>query len=167
LVTKEQLVVADSATQRYVTHIDIVGGNQPRCLGSGLPRSTAIGIEAVVLERPRSTTAVFPSPTPPAPEGFYLRVPDDVATVLNGVAAHAEAFRGQNVKVAMVDTGQFAHPYFTAHSYQVLPPVAMVPGTSRAKDPIGHGTGESANIFAVAPECQLQPIRASNSSGDL
>jgi hypothetical protein len=35
-------------------------------------------------------------------------------------------------------------------------------GTDRSKDPVGHGTGESANIFAVAPQCTLQPIRGSN-----
>jgi len=167
LMAKERLVVADSATQRYVTHIDIVGTKQPKTLGCGIPKSVHTGVEAVVLERPRSTTAVFPSPTPPSPSGFYLRVPDDVSTALNAGAAHAQGFRGQNVTVAMVDTGQFSHPYFTAHSYRVLPPVTMVPGTSRAKDPIGHGTGESANIFAVAPDCQLQPIRASNNKGDL
>jgi hypothetical protein len=39
--------------------------------------------------------------------------------------------------------------------------------TDRSKDPQGHGTGESANIFALAPEAVLQPIRASNNSGDL
>ena len=43
----------------------------------------------------------------------------------------------------------------------------MVPGTEPGKDPVGHGTGESANIFAIAPGAVLQPIRASNNSGDL
>src|SRR5262249_17978864 len=34
-----------------------------------------------------------------------------------------------------------------------------------SKDPIGHGTGESANIFAIAPGAVLQPVRATNSAG--
>jgi subtilisin family serine protease len=32
---------------------------------------------------------------------------------------------------------------------------------------VGHGTGESANLFAAAPDVQLQPIRASDSGGHL
>jgi subtilisin family serine protease len=32
---------------------------------------------------------------------------------------------------------------------------------------VGHGTGESANIFAAAPDCELKPIRASNDDGRL
>jgi subtilisin family serine protease len=67
----------------------------------------------------------------------------------------------------MPDSGQFRHPFFTAHGYNVKTPIAIVPGTNRSKDPVGHGTGESANIFAVAPGVVLQAIRASNSTGDL
>jgi subtilisin family serine protease len=32
---------------------------------------------------------------------------------------------------------------------------------------VGHGTGASANIFAVAPGADLQPIRASDNAGNL
>jgi len=167
LVTKEALVTAEASTRRYITHIDIVGKGQPKALSCGLPKSRNAPVEAVVLERPRVPMAVFPSPIPPSPPGFYLRVPDGVATGLNTPAAHAKGFRGQSILVAMVDTGQYAHPYFAAHHYQVRQPIAMVPGASRSKDPIGHGTGESANIFAAAPDCTLQTIRASNASGSL
>ncbi len=67
----------------------------------------------------------------------------------------------------MVDSGQYAHPFFDAHHYQVLPSKTIVNGTSATKDPVGHGTGESANIFAIAPETVLQPIRATDESGHL
>ena len=167
LVTKEILVTAEASTRRYVTHIDIVGKGQPQALGCGLPKSAATAVEAIVLEHPRSPLAVFPSPIPPSPPGFYLRVPDGVATGLNAPSAHAMGFRGKGIVVAMVDTGEFAHPFFAAHRYQLRQPISMVPGASRARDPVGHGTGESANIFALAPECELQAIRASNTSGNL
>jgi subtilisin family serine protease len=42
-----------------------------------------------------------------------------------------------------------------------------VPSTDPGKDPIGHGTGESANVFAVAPRVRLRPYRASDSQGRL
>ena len=71
------------------------------------------------------------------------------------------------VTVAMVDSGQYAHPFFLAHGYDVKPPVSVVPGASAARDPVGHGTGESANIFAVAPGATLRPYRASDVQGRL
>jgi hypothetical protein len=67
----------------------------------------------------------------------------------------------------MPDSGQYRHPYFTANGYQVKTPITVVPGTNRGKDPVGHGTGESANIFALALGAILQAIRTSNSAGQL
>jgi subtilisin family serine protease len=67
----------------------------------------------------------------------------------------------------MPDSGQFRHPFFTANAFNVRRTLTVVPGTDPSKDPVGHGTGESANIFAVAPGAVLQAIRASNSAGDL
>ena len=43
----------------------------------------------------------------------------------------------------------------------------MVPDTDWDVDPIGHGNGESANIFAVAPEVTLYPYRATDRWGNL
>jgi subtilase family protein len=184
IATREVLLYAESGIRRYVTHIDIVGKNQPTALGCGRPRSESAGIEAVVLERPRAPQATMswptatlasdpqsggirPSPLPPSVPGFYLRVPQDVALGLGAPAVQRQGFRGQGTKVAMVDTGFYLHPFFPAHHYQIATPVSVVPGVDRAADPVGHGTGESANIFASAPDAQLQPIRASNDAGKL
>jgi len=183
VITKEILVFAEHATTRYITHLDIVGNEQPTALGCGRLRSQHAGLEAVILERPRTPLAstavaaapimalpsggVWPSPIPPSPAGFYLRVPQDVALGLGAPEALRMGFRGDGVNVAMVDTGQYTHPFFAAQHYHVLRPITMVPNTTPGGDPIGHGTGESANIFAAAPNAVLQPIRASNNSGQL
>lgn len=184
VVTQELLVYAEAATRRYVTHVDITGKNQPNELGCGLPKNKTCGIEAVILERPRAPQAsvalpaptvprapqgagIWPSPIPPNASGFYLRVPQDVALGLGAPEAQKQGFRGQGVTVAMVDTGFYLHPFFPAHHYQVATPIVVVPGADQGSDPVGHGTGESANIFANAPDAQLQPIRASNDAGDL
>jgi subtilisin family serine protease len=98
---------------------------------------------------------------------FHLRVPDDVAVLLNARQAHQQGQVGANVNVTMIDSGHYRHPFFLAHHYQVRPTLAMVPGTSPTRDPVGHGTGESANIFATAPGAILQPIRVSDSQGNL
>jgi subtilisin family serine protease len=90
-----------------------------------------------------------------------------VSAGLGASEAHRQGFSGDDVLVAMPDSGWYRHPYFTARHYAVRKPSTVVPGTSPSRDPHGHGTGESANVFAVAPGAVLQPIRASNSNGDL
>jgi subtilisin family serine protease len=104
---------------------------------------------------------------PPLVTHFHLTLPDDLAGLLDATRAHERGHLGHGVRVAMVDTGQAPHAYFTAHGYDIAPTVAVVPGTSPAEDPVGHGTGESANIFAVAPGARLLPYRGSNRRGDL
>ncbi|HEV7891197.1 MAG TPA: S8 family serine peptidase [Pyrinomonadaceae bacterium] len=169
--TVERLTIAEGSQARYVTNIDIVGDKQPETLGVAQPKSKATKIDGIVIERPKVPYArprgVFPSPIPPNSPRFHLRVPNDVSVGLGASNAHREGFNGDGVNVAMVDTGQFSHPYFLAHRYRVRRAIAMVPGTDPSKDPVSHGTGESANIFAVAPGAVLQPIRASNKNGAL
>jgi subtilisin family serine protease len=148
----------------YITHLDIEGSG-PDSLG--VASSPEPAIEAVVLERPRAPQAIFPTPVPPSVARFHLRVPDDVATILGAAGAHRRGHRGAGVRVAMVDSGWYRHPFFTAHGYDVQPPITVVPATNPAVDPVGHGTGESANIFAIAPEAAVQPIRISDNQGRL
>jgi subtilisin family serine protease len=167
LEAKERLMHSEGGDIRYVTHLDIVGKDQPATLGVGRVKSKTLKVDGIVLEKPRIYYAMFPSPIPPDSPKFHLRVPGDVAVTLNALAAHQQGHRGDGVLVAMPDSGWFRHPFFTAHGYNVKQPIAVVPGTNRSKDPAGHGTGESANIFAIAPGATLQPIRASNNVGDL
>ena len=59
----------------------------------------------------------------------------------------------------MVDSGWYRHPFFVNRGYRVNPTV-LGPGTSDPdRDEIGHGTGESANIFAVAPDVTLTMVK--------
>ncbi|WP_327595972.1 S8 family serine peptidase [Streptomyces chartreusis] len=153
--------------RRAVTHLDIVGDRQPSALGIG----TAPGepsIEAVALEEPRVPMRLLPATArPPLVASFHLTLPDDVSRLLNATPAHERGHVGRGVRVAMVDTGQAPHAYFTTHGYDVTPTVSVAPGTRPDEDPVGHGTGESANIFAVAPGARLLPYRASGPNGRL
>jgi len=167
LVTRERLMQAEFGRSRYVTHIDLVGPKQPRTLGVGVARARNSRIDGVVLERPRIPQGVFPSPLPPDPGRFHLRVPDDVALGLGANAAHRAGRQGDGIVVAMPDSGHYPHPFFAARHYALQPVVAMVPGTDPQKDPVGHGTGESANLFALAPGATLQPVRISDDGGRL
>ena len=80
---------------------------------------------------------------------------------MNADRAHRGQTTGKGVTVAMVDSGWFAHPYFVQRGYRVNA-VTLGPGASDpTADPSGHGTGESANVFAVAPDVTLAPVKMS------
>jgi subtilisin family serine protease len=59
----------------------------------------------------------------------------------------------------MVDSGWFRHPFFTARGYRSDNAILGPSATNPAADESGHGTGESANIFANAPDVRLRPIK--------
>jgi subtilisin family serine protease len=160
----EKLVHKGGDVHEYVTHLDIKGKNQPKTLGVGRPKSKSLKIDGVVLEKPTQFQAVFPSPIPlPSPK-YHLNPPNDIAVLLGAVEAHQQGFRGQDVTIAMPDSGWYRHPYFTANRYNIKTPIVAVPGDNPSKDPAGHGTAQSANIFAVAPAATLQPIRVGTGS---
>jgi subtilisin family serine protease len=162
---KEKLMHTTNAVSEYITCLDIVGRNQPQALGVGTVKSKSLKIDGVVLEPPRQYHAIFPSPIAPNSPKHHLRLPNDVATALGALPAHQLGVHGDDVTIVMPDSGWYRHPYFTANGYRVKKPLVAIPGTNPSKDPIGHGTGESANIFAVAPGAILQPIRGTNTAG--
>ncbi len=165
--TVEKLVHTGGNVHKYVTHLDITGKNQPKTLGVGVPKSKSLKIDGIVLEKPKQIQAVLPSPIPlPSPK-YHLNPPNDIAVLLGAVKAHQEGIRGQGVSIVMPDTGWYRHPYFAANRYQIQTPMVSIPGTDRSKDPVGHGTAQSSNIFAVAPAAKLQPIRSTDSAGNL
>lgn len=165
VLPKEKLMMTTEGVREYITCLDIVGDKQPKALGLGAVKSKTLPIDGVVLETPRQPHAIFPAPMPPNSPKYHLQLPDGLAMALGATTAHHQGIRGDGVTIVMPDSGWYRHPYFTANSYTIKTPIAAIPGTNRSKDPIGHGTGESANIFAVAPAAVLQPIRGTNNAG--
>lgn len=124
-------------------------------------KGTPLGrlIEGVALEVPRRFMQELA--TPPQVDYPHFDVPADVARASNATPLHGLLVNGTGVKVAMVDSGHYSHPFFVANGYNVAP-VVLGPGASAPEaDESGHGTGESANIFAIAPCCTLLPVKAS------
>lgn len=114
-------------------------------------------LEGVALEEPRYYMAA--NAFPPPVDYFHLDVPGDVSLGCNADKAHRGGTTGKGIKVVMCDSGHFAHPYFSARGYRVGP-VQLGPGaTNAAADESGHGTAESANIFAVAPDVDFTMVK--------
>lgn len=108
----------------------------------------------------------LPSPIPPSTihDNEYLSVPDGVAQGVNAHLAHQQGVTGKGIHVVMVDSGWYPHPYFAKHNYNVE--VRLASGCSEPTvDLSGHGTGESANLLAIAPEIKLTMLKADMALG--
>jgi subtilisin family serine protease len=114
-------------------------------------------LEGIAIEEPRYFMAA--SMFAPTKSYWHLRVPGDVSLGCNADKAHRAGITGKGIKVAMVDSGWYRHPYFEGRGYHANP-VTLGPGaTFPLKDESGHGTAESANIFAIAPDIDFYPVK--------
>jgi hypothetical protein len=122
-------------------------------------------VEGVAIEEPRYCFAT--QAHAPRKAYWHLGVPHDVSLGCNADKAHRAGITGRGVRVAMVDSGQYAHPFFAARGYRVLATTLGPGAANAAADENGHGTAESANIFATAPDVELLPVKMSfaNSTG--
>src|SRR5262249_21152903 len=104
-----------------------------------------------------------PAVNPPSVDYFHLEMPQDVPAQLNASAVHRAGITGKGVRVVMVDSGfaHGSHPFFAANGFQST--VDLAPNAINDKtDPNGHGTGESTNIFAVAPGATFIGVKVDN-----
>ena len=122
-------------------------------------------IEGVALEEPVYFMAA--SMYAPLKQYWHLRIPGDVSLACNADRAHRAGITGKGVKVAMVDSGWYKHPYFVGRGYKASPVVLGPAAANPLHDESGHGTGESANIFANAPDISFMPVKINfvNSTG--
>ena len=161
---KTDVVVKDMPVIKEFGRADVgqfIDSPETSLLGLVEPTGTRFEsvIEGIAFEEKRYPMAA--SMFAPLKSYWHLRVPGDVSLACNADRAHRAGITGKGVKVAMVDSGHFKHPFFVGRGYNVAP-VVLGPGAANPlKDESGHGTGESANIFAVAPDVQLLPIKMS------
>ncbi|MDH6567816.1 hypothetical protein M2160_002837 [Streptomyces sp. SAI-117] len=155
LVAEERPVIKPGGRETTATFIDARETDLPGLISTaGTP--VADTVEGVAIEEP---VYAFQNATPPKVNYWHLEVPDQVASLLGANRAHQRGFRGNGVRLTMVDTGWFRHPYFAARNLNgtvVLGPGAVQP----AVDENGHGTGESANAFALAPGMDFSMVKA-------
>ena len=116
-------------------------------------------IEGVALNEPiYFFDPVMPLPSPPKTNYWHLEVPEGIAKGLNAELAHQQGLTGRGIKVIMVDSGWYRHPFFVQRGYQGK--VLLIPDSQEPeKDEHGHGTGESANLFAIAPDIDFTMVK--------
>lgn len=99
------------------------------------------------------------NPFPPKQNYWHLEVPGDVSCGLQADPVHRMGITGRGVKVIMVDSGWYRHPYFSRRGYRCGPVILGPATTDPLSDSSGHGTGESANLMAVAPDINFQLVK--------
>jgi subtilisin family serine protease len=166
LVTDERPVIKEGRRQDTATFIDSRDTDQRGLIDTSASDMSAL-VEGVAIEEPKYYMAAGPNPFPPNRSYWYLDVPGGVSLGLNADRVHrGAAVTGRGVKLAMVDSGWYEHPYFTARGYRHT--VKLGPGaTAPQHDESGHGTGESANAFAAAPDIDFTMVKMNfaNSTG--
>lgn len=129
------------------------------------PEPNVTGVPGAIFASIQRPPIFMQSPLPPPVKYFHLAVPGDVALLTNASATHrrttpaGDRATGAGVRVAMLDTGFFMHPYHVRHGYRLNPVLAADAVGPATVDPHGHGTGEVANIFACAPDAQVIGVK--------
>ena len=107
----------------------------------------------------------LPSTNPPNVNYFHL-VPNDIPSLLNATKVHRAGNTGEGIRVVMIDTGfaHRSHPFFAANGFNSTVDLAFG-AVNDETDRIGHGTGESANFFSVAPGATFIGVKVDSEDG--
>jgi subtilisin family serine protease len=157
LVTEERPVVKEQGLQDTATFVECPDTELPGLIDVSNSQLADV-LEGVAIEEPRyfDENAYAPSKA-----YWHLRVPGDVSLGVDADRVHRGGITGRDVKVIMCDSGWYRHPYFTQRGYRATPAV-LGPGAEHPDDDeVGHGTAESANVFAVAPDVDFTMVKMS------
>ncbi len=126
-------------------------------------------IDDVYIQWPHIYMGTAPSVNPPNVNYYHLSMPKDVPRLLNATPVPNRETAGENISVVMIDSGfaHESHPFFAANGYKSTVVLAGK-ATDETKDIIGHGTGESVNIFSIAPHAHFIGVKiAGNNITDM
>ena len=163
LQAEERPVIKEGAVEDTATFIDTTDTAMPGLIDtSGTPMNDVL--EGVAIEEP---VYFHESAFAPTKAYWHLRVPGDVSLGTNADKAHRSGVSGKDIRLVMVDSGHYRHPFFDRRGYRVNPVVLGPAATEPTHDESGHGTGESANAFAVAPDIDFTMVKINftNSTG--
>jgi len=113
-------------------------------------------IETIIFPPP---PIFFQSPDPP-PLPYYHLIPDEVAEKVNATPVHLEGYNGSGIKLSMIDTGFYPHPYYEKRGYDIEKH-ATYAWDDPEVDQVGHGTAIASNSLSTAPGVKFIFIKLS------
>ena len=129
----------------------------PSTLSVPAPYSEAIDH---LVFTPPPTYFVEPLAVPPVPT-FHGVSASDIRRILKV----PDGLDGAGVKVAMVDTGFYPHPYYSSNGFD-FQAVATATSPNPQIDNYGHGTAIAFNVFATAPGATLLGFKQTDPAQD-
>jgi hypothetical protein len=106
-----------------------------------------------------TTPETEPSPLPPLEIGeHHVRLPDQLAQILGASDAHQRGITGKSIRVAVIDSGFYPHPFYQLKPYDIRR-IATKKEPEPHVDVYGHGTAMLASLLTVAPEVEVHAIK--------
>jgi subtilisin family serine protease len=100
-----------------------------------------------------------PVPIPPLEIGeHHVRLPDQLAGILGAKVAHERGITGRKIRVAVIDSGFYPHPFYDLKPYDIRR-IATRKEPEPHVDVYGHGTAMLASLLAIAPEAEIHAIK--------
>jgi len=156
-------------SKKYAQFLGLIDGQDTKKMGKVIE-----GIDIVtpfqIFQTPPHTPDEPPEPnyrhlsvrSAPGSQVGVLSVPRSVEDALRTGKARELGVTGKGVHVVLIDTGHDkSHKFFKdlKENIKVDQKNAMCGAGNIEEDESGHGTGISANLFAVAPDVTLTPIK--------
>jgi serine protease AprX len=110
------------------------------------------------MSKPAPKTAVVPPSEPPQINEHHVRLPEQLSEILRADTVHRRGLTGKGIRIAVIDSGFYSHPFYEAHGYRITRvPTRKEPAPHI--DEYGHGTAQLASLFSVAPEAEVLAIK--------
>ena len=134
------------------------------------PPSDSTGNGTFIFPVPFNYHQQPPSAYPPRVDYYHLHPSRDLPDLFGVRSLHAQGIRGDGIRVVMIDSGFYRHPYYEDPGSHggIVPQITtdgVLPATQGGQpevDDIGHGTAIAANTIALAPECDFHHIKDDN-----
>lgn len=130
-----------------------------------VPEALADVVESITWSVPVVPFGAI-SASPPTPDLTtpYVDLPEGLARLVDALQCHDRGIDGTGVRLAMVDEGTFAHPFYK--NYNVTVDESWLPDNATAGPGTGHGTTFAATALSVAPKVDFIAVRLANRQKD-
>lgn len=155
IITEERKVIKEFCKVTTATFLECPETSIPGLIDPSKSPLADV-LEGIAINEPMY---YFASAFPPSVKYWHMDVPADVSLGMNADRAHRFGFTGRKIRVVMVDSGWYRHPFFVQRGYRASSVVLGPAATNPDHDEHGHGTGESANVFSVAPDVNFTMVK--------
>lgn len=95
---------------------------------------------------------------PPFIKEHHVRLPLQLSQILKADHAHELGITGKGIRVAIIDSGFYPHPFYETRDYRINR-IATRKEPEPHIDEYGHGTAQLASLVSIAPDAEVFAIK--------